>query len=183
MPNILVKVVVNFALAISTMSLGAVCAQEEEKREGLIIRPGLYDVTITQTRGAYISSRNESVEQPPETQAGQACFQPPGELVKAEHFNRPGCEINVNSIELSGIYYDMNCRLSGRDMRGRFILQSGRLLNGFKTIDQSDIFTLPDGRVAAQNFAATGSLNAQEGAVQAWMRTETQYTYAGECPS
>lgn len=161
----------------------SVYAQEEGNREGLVIRPGLYDVTMTQTTGAYISSKNESVEQPPETQAGQACLQPPGELVKAEHFNRPGCEITVKSIELSGIYYDMDCRLGGRDMGGRFTIQSGRLLNGFPTFDQADIFTLPDGRVAAQNFAATGSLTANEGAVQAWMRTETQYTYAGECPS
>ena len=153
---------------------------QEDALEGMSIRPGLYDVTMTETRGAYVN--DELVKAPPQSRSGQACLKPEKSMLKAEDFNRPGCEITKSTIEPSGIYYDMACSMGGPVMGGSFKVQAGRLVDGFLSYNTADYYRLPDGHAAAQNFAMSGKLQASQSEVLGWMDLEIQYIFAGECP-
>lgn len=162
-------------VAIAQSALGIL--GEGAEPEGMDIRPGLYDVTITQTQSGY--ANGERIERPPQTQKGQMCMQPPGEMVKAEHFKQPGCEVEMRSADIAAVYFTMNCKRGDQDMTGYWKIGKGHKMTGSP---MSDYYRLPDGRSATQQFYVSGTLHSEEDQVQASMDIEQHFMYAGDCP-
>lgn len=166
------------ALAGMAAAQGALGIFDEvEAPEAFDIRPGLYDVEITQTQSGY--ANGERIERPPQTQKGQMCLQPEGELVKPAHFTQPGCNVVVRSADIAAVYFTMNCKRGDQDMSGYWKMGKGQRM--ILSTD-SYYFRLPDGRSAIQQFYVSGSLHSQEDQVQASLSIEQQFEYAGECP-
>ncbi|KCZ65931.1 hypothetical protein L53_01070 [Hyphomonas sp. L-53-1-40] len=165
-------------MAAAQGALGIFGETEEVELEGLNVRPGLYDVTITQTQSGY--ANGERIERPPQTQSGQMCIRPEGDLLRAEDFNRPGCEVDTRSVEVTGVYFSMSCNLGGQEMGGRWRIGVG---HPTKISLERDYFVLPDGRMASSTFFVAGSLHSQEDEVSATLEVEQLFKYAGECPA
>lgn len=174
------------ALGVATVFLGMAAAQgalgifgeeEEAQPEGLDIRPGLYDVTITQTQTEY--ANGERIEQPPQSQSGQMCLKPEGDIVRAEDFKQPGCEVTVRDVDNVGVYFNMDCKNGGQEMGGIWKIGAGHMMKGYLS---EHFYSLPDGRGASQTFYLSGGLHSQVDEVSASLRVEQQFEYAGECP-
>ncbi|WP_340691718.1 DUF3617 family protein [Hyphomonas sp.] len=165
-------------MAAAQGALGIFGEEEEVELEGLNIRPGLYDVTITQTQTGY--ANGERIEQPPQSQSGQMCVQPEGDILRAEAFNKPGCEVTVRDVDNVGVYFNMACKHGGQEMTGMWKIGAGHMMKGYLS---EHYFSLPGGRAASQAFYVSGGLHSQVDEVSASLSVEQQFEYAGECPA
>lgn len=154
-------------------------SEAKKKPTNLTVRPGLYNVTVTQTNSAY--NGKDIVRPPAQVQKGQACIQPPGQIVEPKDYSHPGCEIKIGTSDSEiTVRYSLTCMQGTQEYKGTFTLSPG---DKSRLLAQSDFFKLPDGRRAFQEFYVDGNLRAEHGSGWANMNTNRQHSYVGECPS
>lgn len=165
---------IGFTLAL----VGTSQAQETPAEPaGLVILPGLYDVTVSQTNSAYVYG--ERTAQPTQTQSGQQCLELPNSLVLPKYFNKPGCTILVEESDSFHVAYKMNCQNGSQKFEGDFNISVG---HWGRLTSLEDFTRLPDNRSAAKLFSVTGKLGTKTEHNEAYQESEMRYTYVGPCP-
>lgn len=166
------------AIGITIALSGAAQAQETlDEPAGILIAPGLYKVTVNQTKSAYVYGERSA--QPTQTQSGQQCLELPDNLVLPKYFNKPGCTISVGESDSIRVRYKMNCQNGAQKFEGNFSISIG---HWNKLLTPDDLAQLPDGRSASTLFSVTGTLGTKTEHTESYQESEMRYTYVGPCP-